>query len=150
MKKTILRAAFIVCVAAIATTSCTTTETKAPEATPALEQAKAELKEAKLETNQAYMMYKAEAEKRLADNEEKLTMFREKMKADKQVANEKLVMELNELAAKNAKLKADIIASKESTADKWDAFKLSFNKDLDEVGKSISTMAETNIKKNNK
>ena len=144
MRKTILRAAFIVCVAA--TTSCTTTETKAPETTPALEQAKAELKVAKLETNQAYMMYKAEAEKRLADNEEKLIIFREKMKADKQVANEKLIKELDELAAKNAKLKADIIASKESTVDKWESFKLSFNKDLDEVGKSISTMAETNIK----
>ena len=94
------------------------------------------------------MMYKAEAEKRLADNEEKLAMFREKMKADKQVANEKLIKELDELAAKNAKLKADIIATKESTVDKWEAFKLSFNKDLDEVGKSISTMAETNMKNN--
>ena len=149
MKKIILKVAFMVCVAAITTTSCTTTETKAPETSSALDQAKAELKEAKLETNQAYMMYRAEAEKRLADNEEKLVMFREKMKADKQVANEKLIKELDELAAKNAKLKADIIASKESTVDKWEAFKLSFNKDLDEVGKSISTMAEANIKKSN-
>ena len=58
----------------------------------------------------------------------------------KRIADDKLEM-------KNAELKHKIEDYKQGPEQKWELFKIDFNKDVDDLGKSISNMAERNMKK---
>ena len=148
MKKSILKITFLGLIVAATITSCNSSSEK-------VENAKADVVDANVNLNKAiqdsineYKKFKTASEMRIDENEKKIAELKEQIKAEKAETRSMKESLLTELAIKNAKLKANIAEYKETGKDKWDAFKLSFNKDLDEVGKSISTMAETNIKNN--
>ena len=51
---------------------------------------------------------------------------------------------------KNATLKEKLRNRKEDANDDWDAFKTNVNQEMDELGKSISEMAQENMEKDKK
>jgi len=50
------------------------------------------------------------------------------------------------LQLKNTELKLKIENYKQGASQKWELFKVDFNNDLDQLGKSISKMANNNLK----
>ena len=93
--------------------------------------------------------YREDVQVRIEENDRKLAELKEQIKVEKKearMASEKMLMELDQ---KNAKLKMGIQEYKEGTKEKWEQFKMDFNRDLDDLGKSISDMANKNMKKKN-
>ena len=70
-----------------------------------------------------------------------------KVKAEKEAQKAENLKELIRLEEKNNSLKAKLRDYEDGPSDKWEVFKIEFNKEMDELGKSISTMAERNMKK---
>ena len=54
--------------------------------------------------------------------------------------------QLENLQLKNTELKLKIENYKQGASQKWELFKVDFNNDLDQLGKSISKMANNNLK----
>jgi hypothetical protein len=151
MKKTVLKMMLLSTIALIMFTSCSNNspENKAEK----VEEAKSNVVDATIDLNKAiqdsineYNKFKNEFEMKIKDNEMQIAALKEKVKLEKAEIRMEQEKELDELAEKNAKLKKDFANYKETGKDKWEAFKLSFNKGMDEVGKSISSMAKRNMR----
>ncbi len=77
----------------------------------------------------------------------KIVELREKLKMEKKETRDKYDKQMADLEAQNAKLTMRKNEYKEGTKEKWEDFKTSFNKDLAALGKSITELAEKNMKK---
>ena len=120
---------------------------KVEEAKENLEEAKEDLEQARLDSINNYKEFKKEADARLAEYEQQINVLSEKLQLEKKEVREKYEKELNELREKNEQLKLRVEENRKNAKDKWEAFKLNFNQELDELGKSLSAMAEKNMKK---
>ena len=69
------------------------------------------------------------------------------MKKESKKAQDEYENSLAILEARNATLKKKIEVPVDEAKEKWDAFKLDFNREMDEIGKSLSSSAQKNIKK---
>ena len=110
-------------------------------------EARVELSESIADSTLEYEAYKEASAKRLEENEQEIKALRVQVKMEEAEMHQKHDHELDKLSAKNDELKRSIGDHKVEAKDKWEAFKLGFNKDLDEVGKSLSAMAEKNMQK---
>ena len=144
MKKSIFKITFLGLIVAATVTSCNSSSEK-------VENAKADVVDANVNLNKAiqdsineYKKFKTASEMRIDENEKKIAELKEQIKAEKAETRSMKETVLTELAIKNAKLKASIAEYKEAGKDKWDAFKVNLNQQMDDVGKSISAMANKN------
>ncbi|MEO8761453.1 MAG: hypothetical protein ABI448_11210 [Bacteroidia bacterium] len=151
MKKEFLKTALLGFMAAVLITSCESNEKKVEHAEENVQDAKTNLTVAAQELNQAredsvndYILFKKESEIKLKENDVKIADLKEKMKANKKAIQIKYQKKLDELNEKNIKLQEEIQQYKESDKSKWNTFKLEFNRKIDELGNSISTIAEDN------
>jgi predicted small secreted protein len=94
-----------------------------------------------------YALYREESETRLMVNERKIAHMKEEARSEKKDLRLKYEKALDELHQKNTTMKTRIREYKKDIKNDWDSFKLGFNKDIDELGKAISAMAEKNMKK---
>lgn len=104
-------------------------------------EAQQELNEAVIDSTNEYDRFKAESEAKLIANDVKIAALKDQLKADKKEIRTKYEKQLTELEQKNAKLKSNIAEYKETDKNKWEKFKVSFNEDLDALGKAISGIA---------
>ena len=104
-------------------------------------EAQQELNEAVIDSTNEYDRFKAESEAKLIANDVKIAALKDQLKADKKEIRTKYEKQLTELEQKNAKLKSNIAEYKETDKSNWEKFKVSFNEDLDALGKAISGMA---------
>ena len=150
MKKIILKIALLAFFASAMLMACDNSpENKAEK----VEEAKSNLEDAKNDLNQAiadstsdYIKFKAEAETKLSENDRTIANLKVQMKHEKKVTKMAYNKMIDDLEDKNAHLKMRIAENKETAKDKWENFKLGFNKDMDELGKSISQTAKQNMK----
>lgn len=117
------------------------------EAKEDLAQAENELEVARNDSAKAIADYKARTELRLAENDRLIAELKADMKSDRKEIKEKYEKDLAELNEKNVALKSRLTAYQESASENWNDFKQSVNKDMDELGKSISSKAQKNMKK---
>jgi hypothetical protein len=152
MKTQILKMTLLVCIATAALTRCNNSPEKKGEdvekAKENLGKAMKDLNQARLDSVSEYMNYKAESEAKFAENDQKISELREKMKQEKKEIRIKYEKQLEELDGKNAKLKITMREYKEGTKNNWQSFKEMFNRDLDELGKLISSFSEKYARKN--
>jgi chromosome segregation ATPase len=110
--------------------------------------AKEDLVQAKKDSASEYEKYKADIQVQLQENDKKIADLKAKIKSDKKEINAKYEKQLNDAQDKNAMMKTRIREYHETSGDKWEEFKYSFNQDMDKLGKSISEMAHKNMDKN--
>ena len=104
-------------------------------------EAQQELNEAVIDSTNEYDRFKAESEAKLIANDVKIAALKDHLKTDKKEIRTKYEKQLTELEQKNAKLKSNIAEYKETDKSNWEKFKVSFNEDLDALGKAISGIA---------
>ena len=123
---------------------CNSPKQKAEKLENAVEnviEAQQELNEAVIDSTNEYDRFKAESEAKLIANDVKIAALKDQLKTDKKEIRTKYEKQLTELEQKNAKLKSNIAEYKETDKSNWEKFKVSFNEDLDALGKAISGIA---------
>jgi septal ring factor EnvC (AmiA/AmiB activator) len=139
MKTTILKMTFLGAITAAAMTSCNNSPDQK------VVEAKQELNQARLDSSADYIKFKEEADMKLKENDRKIADLKEKLKKERKETREKYDKQIEELDQKNTTLKTRVKEyKKEEDKTRWESFKDSFNKDMDDLGKSISRTAEKN------
>jgi len=153
-KLSFLKIAVIGCLAAFTIASCSnSSEQKVANAEEDVVQAEENLDEANRNLEQTridsieYAKFKDAAEIEIAKNELKISNLKEDMKQEKKDLKIKYEDDLEVLKKKNSDLKSDLNATTYSRKDTWEAFKLRFNKDMEDLGQSISDLTDRNTKK---
>jgi PHD/YefM family antitoxin component YafN of YafNO toxin-antitoxin module len=99
------------------------------------------LRQAKLDSAAEYRAYREQMELKLQENEKLILELKARAKSDKKDLDAVYAKDLEVIERKNAELKTRIANYKTSYSDKWSSFKESFNNEVDNIGKSISRMA---------
>jgi len=122
------------------------TEEKAEQVEENLVNAKQDLTIARIDSITEYLKFKEDSESKLQENDNKIADLKEKIKADKASIQTKYEKDVAELDEKNEKWKAKVRDYKEGPKEKWEIFKQDFNREMDDIDKSISAMAHKNTK----
>lgn len=112
-----------------------------------VEVAKEELTAARMDSINTYVKYRAEVDARLAENDKQIAEIRANIKTQKAAIRTKMNQDLDVLMKKNEDFKIEMKKQKDGAYSSWERFKQDFNSNLDNLGKSISEMAENNRKK---
>ncbi len=99
------------------------------------------LRQAKLDSAAEYQSFRTQMELKLKENDQKIAELKAKAKSEKRDLDAAYAADLENLEKKNRELQSRVVTYKTSYADKWSSFKESFNQEMDEIGKSISRMA---------
>ena len=150
MKTRIILNLLLAALVSISVSSCN----KSPKAKEAdlndakqeVENAKEDLDEAKIDSVVAFNKYKSSIQIKLVENEKVITDLKAKI-GDKDRKTQTLYYkQLENLQIKNTELKLKIENYKKGPTQKWELFKVDFNNELDNLGKSISNTANNNMK----
>lgn len=107
-----------------------------------------ELSKARLDSVNQYASYRTEMDNRLIENDKNIALIRLDIKNQKKSIKIDLEKNLDVLMAKNETFRVAIKTEKDGIYSKWETFKTDLNINMDDLGKSISEMANKN--KNNK
>ena len=108
--------------------------------------AKEELSAARLDSVNEYSKYRKEIDNRLIENDRQIAEIRAKVKMQKASIRAKMNKDLDVLMQKNEDFKIEMKNQKDGIYSDWESFKQSYNSNLDDLGKSISEMAQNNMK----
>lgn len=109
--------------------------------------AKVALQQSKLDSINDYNTFKNSIELKIDENQKQINEIAIKVDRSNDKNRAANVKELAKLEEKNEELKAKLNEyDQQGTAEKWELFKVEVNNDIDELGKSISNMAERNMK----
>lgn len=151
MKSPIMKSLLLAAMVSIAVVSCNNSpkekEEDLNEAKDEVVDAKADLAESTLDSISDFNKYKESIEIKLTENESVIAELKAKDNSNNKSTQELFVKQLDKLELKNAELKSKLENYREGPEQKWELFKVDFNKDVDDLGKSISNMAERNMKK---
>jgi predicted RecB family endonuclease len=151
MKVTIFKTALLASVVGFAVVSCNNSPKEKEEdlntAKTEVIDAKADLAQAKYDSIKDYITYKESITKKLVENEKVIAELKSKINSSDKATNDLYWQQLDKLEKRNAELKHKIEDYKQGPQQKWELFKVEFNKNIDDLGKSISNMAERNMKK---
>lgn len=151
MKKNILKVAIIAGITTFGLMACNETpkdkEVKVEEAAENLEEAQQNLENATTDSINEYAQFKQESEMKIQENEQKIAELKVKMTSDKKDLKIKYEKKIAELETKNNNAKVKLNDYKEGSETSWSSFKQSLNEEMDEIGKSISEMAQKNLDK---
>ena len=112
-----------------------------------VEVAKNELSAARLDSVNQYSNYRKEINDRLIENDKQIAEIRAKIKMQSASVRAKMNKDLDALNKKNEEFKLQMKNQKDGLYSDWESFKQSYNTNMDNLGKSISEMAQNNMKK---
>ncbi len=151
MKTPILKLVLLAAIVSMVYISCNNSpkakEENLNEAKDEVVDAKADLVESTKDSINDFKKYKESIEKKLVENDKVIADLKSKNNSKDISTKELYVNQLDKLEKKNAELKHKIEDYKEGPEQKWELFKVDFNKDVDDLGKSISNIAQRNMKK---
>lgn len=128
-------------------TSTEKKEEKVEEAKEKVVTATEALDKARLDSANEFQLFKDASDKKISENNDKILAIKEKIREEKSELRTQNQKALDKLDEENVKLKKRMQEYKQADKNSWEAFKLSFNKEMDALGKSISTMAQKNMDK---
>ena len=111
-----------------------------------VETAKEDLDEATSDSIVEFNKYKSSIQIKLAENEKVISDLKASIKAEDRKTQTLYNKQLENLQLRNTELKLKIETYKQGPSQKWELFKVDFNKELDKLGKSISSTANNNLK----
>ncbi len=151
MKTPILKLVILAAIVGMVYISCNNSpkakEENLKEAKDEVVDAKADLAKTTLDSINDFNKYKESMEKKLAENEKLIADLKSKNTSKDKSTQALYVNQLDKLEMRNGELKHKIEVYKQGPEQKWELYKVDFNKDMDDLGKSISNMAERNMKK---
>ncbi len=106
-----------------------------------------ELAAAKKDSASDYQKFRNESELKITKNKKDIAELKARKANENKEVQVKYNKKVSALEQKNNELRKKMEGYKESDKSTWASFKHSFNHELDELGKSISAMAEKNMKK---
>lgn len=121
-------------------------ENELEEAKEEVVSAENDLEEAKADSIANFVAFKNSINLKIEENEAKIQALVKNNKASKNKNTDLYTKELEKLQERNLELKKKVIDYEYGPKVKWELFKVEVNKDIDELGKSISNMAEKNSK----
>jgi chromosome segregation ATPase len=145
MKMTILKAAYIG-FGLLWFTQCTSHEKKIENAKEDVVEAQQKLDEARRDSTE-YVRYQDDVQVRLTEYDMKIENLKQDMKNVGKDMKASYQESINAMQAKSEDLKARLHDYKKDASNSWETFKFNFNKEMDELGESISATAEKNMKK---
>ncbi|MBK8245668.1 MAG: hypothetical protein IPK88_19725 [Saprospiraceae bacterium] len=126
--------------------SCNSPAEKVENAQDKVAEANKDLEQA----NQEYLMdidkYRRETNEKIAANEKIIADFNSRIEMQKANAKEDYKMKVAELEQKNTDLKKKMDDYKESGKEKWEAFKVEFNSDMQKLGDAFKNFTTDNKK----
>lgn len=111
-----------------------------------VETAKEDLEETTSDSIVEFNKYKSSIQIKLAENEKVISDLKASIKAEDRKTQTLYNKQLENLQLRNTELKLKIETYKQGPTQKWELFKVDFNKELDKLGKSISSTANNNLK----
>jgi len=149
MKNPIMKSLLLATMVSIAVVSCNNSpkekEKDLNEAKDEVVDAKADLAESTLDSISNFNKYKESIVKKLTENKRVIVELKSKNNSKDKSKKELYIKQLNKLELKNEELKSKLENYRQGPEQKWELFKVDFNKDVDDLGKSISNMAERNM-----
>jgi hypothetical protein len=121
-------------------------EAELNEAKQEVENAEVDLDEAKTDSVYAFNKYKSSIQIKLVENVKVITDLKVKIEDKDRKTQTLYYRQLENLQIKNTELKLKIENYKQGPTQKWELFKVDFNNELDDLGKSISNTAKNNMK----
>ena len=151
MKTYILKTILTTSIIGLFMTSCnnspTAKEKDVKEATQDLIDAEADLDQAEYDSISDFNTFKESIQLKLVENQKVIDDLKLKITSKRKVERDIDEVEINKLEKRNTDLRLKIENYEQGPAQKWALFKVDFNNELDDLGKSISEMADRNKKK---
>ncbi|WP_133607162.1 hypothetical protein [Flavobacterium cheniae] len=151
MKTYILKTILTTSIIGLFMTSCnnspTAKEEDVKEATQDLIDAEADLNQAEYDSISDFNTFKESIQLKLVENQKVIDDLKLKITSKGKVERDIDEVEINKLEKRNTDLRLKIENYEQGPAQKWELFKVDFNNELDDLGKSISEMADRNKKK---
>lgn len=151
MKTYILKTILTTSIIGLFMTSCnnspTAKEEDVKEATQDLIDAEADLDQAEYDSISDFNTFKESIQLKLVENQKVIDDLKLKITSKGKVERDIDEVEINKLEKRNTDLRLKIENYKQGPEQKWELFKVDFNNELDDLGKSISEMADRNKKK---
>ena len=151
MKTYILKTILTTSIIGLFMTSCnnspTAKEEDVKEATQDLIDAEADLDQAEYDSISDFNTFKESIQLKLVENQKVIDDLKLKITSKGKVERDIDEVEINKLEKRNTDLRLKIENYEQGPAQKWALFKVDFNNELDDLGKSISEMADRNKKK---
>lgn len=150
MKTRIILNLFLATLVSISISSCNKSpkskQVDLNEAKQEVEIAKEDLDKATTDSVNAFNKYKSSIQIKLVENERIITNLKDKIKDKDRKTQTLYYKQLENLQIRNTELKLKIENYRQGPTQKWELFKVDFNNDLDDLGKTISTTANNNMK----
>ena len=151
MKTYILKTILTTSIIGLFMTSCnnspTAKEEDVQEATQDLIDAEADLEQAEYDSISDFNTFKESIQLKLIENQKEIDDLKLKITSKGKVERDIDEVEINKLEKRNTDLRLKIENYEQGPAQKWALFKVDFNNELDDLGQSISDMADRNKKK---
>lgn len=151
MKTYILKTILTTSIIGLFMTSCnnspTAKEEDVKEATQDLIDAEADLDQAEYDSISDFNTFKESIQLKLVENQKVIDDLKLKITSKGKVERDIDEVEINKLEKRNTDLRLKIENYEQGPSQKWELFKVDFNNELDDLGKSISEMADRNKKK---
>lgn len=132
-------------------TSCnnspTAKEEDVKEATQDLIDAEADLDQAEYDSISDFNQYKESIQLKLVENQKVISDLKLKINSKGKAERDIDEVKINKLEKRNSDLRLKIENYEQGPEQKWALFKVEFNNEMNDLGKSISEMAENNMKK---
>ena len=146
MKKSILTIAAFACLAGGILTGCSTSAEKVENAKEDVAVANKDLNKANEEYLADLENYRKEAAAKIAANNKSIAEFNARIENKKEVAEADYKKKVAELEQKNTDIKKRLDDYKADGKTNWEAFKLEFSRDMEELGKAFKDLTVKNGK----
>jgi chromosome segregation ATPase len=145
MKRKVLFFATAIMLCGTIITSCQSKEEKVEDAKEEVQEAKEDLKDAQKELNAEYPTFKTAADEQITANENRIAELRKKINTGGKPLDGAREKRIQELQDENARLRSKLYGYEQERSD-WEEFKREFNRDMDELGKSLNDLGKDNAK----
>jgi len=146
MKKTISFLTASTFAVAIILSSCTSSSEKVENAQDDVTKATIALDEANKEYLADIEKYRIETAEKILANEKNIMELNLLIANEKKEAKADYKKKMAELEQKNNTLKNKMLEYKESGKENWDKFKVEFNRDMEELGSAFKDLTVKNVK----
>jgi len=145
MKKTILTLAVTLFIAGTVLTGCQSPNKKVENAQANVQDAKGNVVEANQELdkaiNDSVQQFRKDAEAKIIAHNKSIADFKARIANQKMEIKAKYEKQIADLEQKNSDMKKELDNFKAEGKEKWEAFKIKFKHDLDELGKSMKAFS---------
>jgi len=146
MKKSIFMMTLLALTTSILFTHCVSPSQKVENAQKDVNEAEADLEEAKEEYAQDVEAFRVQNAARTESNNKSIAEFNARTNAEKKEVHAEYQAKITELEQRNSDLKRKMDGYKASSKSEWETFKTEFNRDMDQLGDALKDLTVKNNK----